>query len=39
MTASPRLPFPAGGGFFAPGGGRARLVACLTLPSLCPAGG
>ena len=39
MTASPRLPFPAGGGFFAPGRGRARLVACLTLPLWCPAGG
>ena len=39
MTASPRLPFPAGGGFFAPGRGRARLVVCLTLPPLCPAGG
>ena len=34
----PRLPFPAGGGIFCPRRGRARLVACPTLPPLYPAG-
>ena len=35
----PRLPFPAGGGFFAPGGGLTFFCRRLTLPLWCPTGG
>ena len=38
MTASPACLSRQVGDFFAPGRGRARLVACLTLPPLYPAG-
>ena len=39
MTASPACLSRQVGDFLPPAGQRARLVACLTLPSLCPAGG